>query len=479
MHSECDAIRDSAFDYRSGELAEVECRRVDDHLDGCVGCANHFSRVATLLDAPSAVADEAAANIDPDALFARITAQIGLPNGASETMVIGKKSEITQRFSALSSESTLNLDPSELPFGAESAPIDIAAEWAGNTPAKLDTSWPSRRSGVWWVTAVAAIFAGILATGVWRASRPSDAAPALPILADSERIELPSLSVPSTAVELRATDDALWHLSDEPESPRVLTVDTGAVLVEYLPDDGRDLTVHAPNRTFVVVGTVFFVDARTDETSVGVLTGAIEIEGETLVDGGMHDQDGTRTMSGAERAQWTGHVDVAMHQVRLEAAAERAERIELRPGAAQPSGEVTIAAAEVQRTRAEARPERGNRSDRGSRDRRDRRNEAEVQVEAEPVLGLREQAERAMADQRWADAAAAYERLIANGSGSSGARLDLARLYLRRLDRPELAVPHLRAFMEGNPSGPVAESARRELCRIHEASGEEEPLCSH
>jgi hypothetical protein len=112
-------------------------------------------------------------------------------------------------------------------------------------------------------------------------------------------------------------------------------------------------------------------------------------------------------MSGAERAQWTGHVDVAMHQVRLEAAAECAERIELRPGAAQPSLEVTISAAEVQRTRAEARPERGDRSDRGSRDRRDRRNEAEVQVEAEPVLGLREQAERAMADQRWADAAAA------------------------------------------------------------------------
>ena len=474
MHNECDAIRDLSFDYRSGELPEVERRRVDDHLDSCASCVDHFSRIATLLEAPTALAEEAAAGIDPDALFARITAQIDAESSPSNTLVLSEKSSVTQRFSALASESTLNIDVNALPSAPTAAsPPDTAAEWGTDTPANLDSSWSPRSRNVWWVAAIAAVFAGALATGVWRAAQPAPPDFDLPVLADNSRIELPNLSAPAPTVELRGTADALWHLSDEEGSPRVLTVDAGAVLVEYLPDDGRDLTVHAPDRTFVVVGTVFFVDTTGDSTEVGVLTGAVEIAGERVTDGGMHDGHGTRPMSGEERARWSGHVDVAMHEVRLEAATVRADRIEL-PPAGPPTGEVTIAAAQIRPASEHASPPSREERERPSRDRSVRSEPAPVA----PPVTLREQAERAMAEQRWADATDAYERLIRNGSVSSGARLDLARLYLRRLDEPARAVPHLRAFVERNPTDPVAESARRELCRILEASGEEEPLCS-
>lgn len=457
MHSECDVIRDLAFDYRADELSDVESRRVDDHLDTCASCADHFGRIATLLEAPTQVALEAESRIDPDALFSRITQTLGIEDAGADTLMLGGGSPRTGRMAALSSETTHRFAGDDLLPNTEPSqevPVQTGAAWLDDTPANLTRS---ASSAGWWVAAAACLLATFLGFGVLREARPPSPTPNVEETALA-RAELPDLSAPAPSIELRASADAAWRLSDDGDSPRVLTVDSGAVLVEYIPDDRRDLIVHAADRTFRVVGTVFFVDAQAELTRIGVLTGAVELDGQTLRGGAIDDGGGPRPMTDEEHHEWSGHVDLAMHEVRLQAAAQRAE-----PSA--PDGDVRIEAVEVDPgvTPPPARPERA------ARPARERSEPAPPDARAE--------AERAMAERRWNDAAQAYEALIRSGRGGAGVRLDLARLYLRRLDAPAQAVPHLRAFVERNPTDPVAESARRELCRVSAELGVEEALC--
>ncbi len=475
MHRVCDPIRDLAFDYRSGSLSDVEARRVDAHLDSCQACADYFSRVATLLEAPNTVAEEAEASIDADALFARITQQISGP-AAAETMVFGETSEVTERFTAISEDQTFQLSADEI-AARGTAPEETATEWADDTPASDNTDWQTARRTGWFVAAIAAIFAAALGFGLLRETQ-SNGSGDLPVLADSARIELPSLSAPAPSIELRGTADARWSLDESGEEARVLRIDAGAVLVEYVPTDERGLRVVAPSTEFDVIGTVFYVDAREPETKVGVLTGAVQVDGQTIAGGEVRDDGGVRSLNASDNAEWQGHVDVAMHEVRLVASAARRESITL----LDPALTATDAPEREQELEnAAATPPVAEHIPRAEPERSVERNEPSEELRPEPVpepVDLREEAELAMAQRRWQDAANAYESLIRAGDGSSGTRLDLARLYLRQLDMPDRALPHLRRFVQDNPSDPVGDSARGELCRISEIRGMQEPLCA-
>jgi tetratricopeptide (TPR) repeat protein len=269
-------------------------------------------------------------------------------------------------------------------------------------------------------------------------------------------------------------------LDESGDAQRVLIVSAGAVLVEYVPVDDRGLHVIAPNAEFDVVGTVFYVDARDENTQIGVLTGAVQVAGSRVEGGQVLENGAVRPLAPRDSAEWAGHVDVAMHEVRLEASAARLEPIAiLVPELEEPPRSEANPETALEVAAAEHIAERASRRERSARTVREEPSEEVEEIRpSQAPMDLRAEAETAMAQSRWQDAATAYESLIRAGDGSSGTRLDLARLYLRQLDMPDRALPHLRRFVQDNPADSVNESARRELCRIAEIRGMQEPLCA-
>jgi hypothetical protein len=82
---------------------------------------------------------------------------------------------------------------------------------------------------------------------------------------------------------------------------------------------------------------------------------------------------------------------------------------------------------------------------------------------------------------RLSDAAARMEALLEEGAlpglEATSLRLELARLYERRLGQPRRAAHHLRQFLAAAPDDPAAASVFRELCRLAGLTGLSEPLC--
>jgi len=91
-------------------------------------------------------------------------------------------------------------------------------------------------------------------------------------------------------------------------------------------------------------------------------------------------------------------------------------------------------------------------------------------------------AEAAQREGRFEDAVRILEGLVsergASDAETGSARLELARLYSRRLNEPQQAIWHLRRFLATYPNDVATESARDELCRLLNARGEEDPVCA-
>jgi hypothetical protein len=94
---------------------------------------------------------------------------------------------------------------------------------------------------------------------------------------------------------------------------------------------------------------------------------------------------------------------------------------------------------------------------------------------------LRARAERATRKGQYHDAVRYYrsllERLPPVHPIAASVHLDLAHIYLHRLNSPGRAAPYLRTFVERWPTDVAAPTARRELCKIAEQTGEPEPGC--
>jgi outer membrane protein assembly factor BamD (BamD/ComL family) len=56
-------------------------------------------------------------------------------------------------------------------------------------------------------------------------------------------------------------------------------------------------------------------------------------------------------------------------------------------------------------------------------------------------------------------------------------RLDLSRIYLKNLKKPQRAAHHLRQFVKSRPADAATPLAKEELCRIVSESGSADPLC--
>ncbi len=473
--SDCDAVRESAFDYRHGELTMNDAEALRTHLDGCDDCAAYFARLDDLLDAPAALAHEATASIEFDALFDRISASIDAEPAAShsaQTPVVLSDSAI--RRSQVPTLTLVDVRPdtddgpqhSVPELVAQHTPVDVRApEFSEPTPASMG-----------WVVALAALLSAALAFGLWQAATdgtgPSD--PSMDaIVATAELdaastgaatpLELPQHETPSLAIDIRASQDATWEVEHASNQQFTLKVLTGEVLVEFLPMGDTALTVTAGDLEFDVVGTVFVVTHNNAKPTVEVLLGEVAVRSDRNAEGlpvraSEQFQDDEVSAIASERFEtMVASVDLEMHEARLEI---------LR--ALQNGGD----------EREESPPRRGpTAADRPQPVRLNNPMLTRPRLPARTTDPAIERATAAMEDRRWADAAEAYEEVIRDGAGTGAIRLDLARLYSRRLDTPARAIPHLRTFVLDNPGDPTVDSALRELCRLSTREHLDEPLC--
>jgi len=72
---------------------------------------------------------------------------------------------------------------------------------------------------------------------------------------------------------------------------------------------------------------------------------------------------------------------------------------------------------------------------------------------------------------------ALLEEQAVAGADAASLRLELARVYERRLGQVRRAAHHLRQFLKAQPDDVAAASVFRELCRLSVLGGIAEPMC--
>ncbi len=436
---DCERVRKQAYRYRRDELLGVEVASIDEHLQGCAACRDYYERLGILLNAASAwnPRDDAT---DADDLFAGIAGRI----------------------EADSVDDEASQDAPDEPVVAD----DLARELR-----------PRR-----WIFAVAGLAAGVLLTlaGVYafqHVGKPTGAAttvaedsPAPP--ADRED-DAPAASHPPFAklarehsgtkqVKVFASNGAHWSLHGNHDL--TLDVDKGTLLVEFVPEGGRTLHVHAPDFSIKVVGTIFYVSADKRGPRAGVLAGKVEVERPhgnepptPLVAGREVDADfQPADMPAARTKTLASYVDVQAHLKKLAAIHREARVKKAHHGHAHPDNGVSTAVKSPTSTAAEHH--------------------------LPPDLErLRSRAEQATRRGEYQEAVRCYRRLLERLPPmhpiAASVHLDLAQIYLHRLNSPGRAAPHLRIFVERWPTDVAAPSARRELCKIAEETGKPEVDC--
>jgi tetratricopeptide (TPR) repeat protein len=288
-----------------------------------------------------------------------------------------------------------------------------------------------------------------------------------------------------------------------------MKLESGGVLVEFLPRKNRSLRLTAPGYTLRVVGTVFYASAaenspegepasdatedRAAPVRAGVLAGRVEVTP-------TRRSDAERDAEIAPIALEAGRELDARFETRelsapLRRAADRrvnleAHRRTLRALDAKTSSEKTSSektketeAAEAPSpsppsTASESGPPREASPDRRGND----PGPAEPAADTSDVQTLRARADRAAAAGRIQDALRYYntvlERLPSDDATAGAVHLDIANLYLRKLDAPKRALPHLRIFLDRWPDDVAAPSVRREFCRVARQLDRREPRCS-
>jgi hypothetical protein len=448
------AMREQVYDYRRGDLSELDEARFEEALEGDADGAQHARRVLEMLELASGDDDglwtpEPLTGARADDLFARIEAELDAAPGepvseeASQGLDAAPVVRLDERFSAQV-------------MSTREEPEEETGDRVGG-----------RGRGWWVVFGVAA--AALLALGFMLGRAEEQAAPGAPVAdavvapgsVDQESVEdgaleeaAPALATlepqrtSSDAVRVFANGEASWTLSGEGDYELVL--ESGTVLVEFLPMDGEKLTVISGATRVSVVGTVFYVKAPKGASSgraeVGVLTGKVRVgEGEDvpveLTDGEALGRDGSvealkpSALEGANEL-----VDLERHRAQLASRAEPAPT----PGPA----------------RVERAPARKKVSE---------------------TARLREQARAALEARDYARQARVTERLLKklgpDSRESATLRLELSRLYIRHLDDRARAIGHLRVFLRAHGDDVAAGHARRQLCRLLGAESIREPEC--
>lgn len=493
-----------------GELSPEDRASYRAQLQRSDASAQLMERTDDMLDAASTLEDDAWGQASADDLFARIASELEGDAPASNE-------EHDSNDAPTSAEATT-------PEPAPSLPLPLDDQEPPSDDGRV-IAFPRRRSVLW--GAVAACIGALIA---WRVLAPSDgdvAAPAPAEMAhqsdapdgasprgtspDAPREEqanamqidpraIASLAPADSgldAVRILSSDAAVWSVEGGPSYQ--LSLREGAVLVEFVGDGRNSLTVASGDWSAKVVGTVFYAEAG-DEPDIRVLVGAVDVRSAdeariVRVDGGAAFQGDTlRALDGGESLALAGYVDPGEHQAELDAAREArvadeqrawdqrrlgergAEPARENPERNSAAGEATARENAEQRIAAASPPADGRGSQTPPETAPDVRSDDE-EDEAPPSLSSGELGQLARDAQRrrdWASAAEHYEAWLRQtpvGAGAGAVRLDLARIYLRRLDDPAGAYRHLESFLRSHPDDVAAPMARDEFCRVARTLG--------
>lgn len=416
-------VRSLAVEYWQGELPETERVQIDQYLSEHPKTALFYSHVSEVL--------QAAKELDPDAEAEDWFRSRG---GAVREGLV-KNLGLDQRFSGVRT--------------SKAAPV-IAL-------------FPKARAYVW-VGAAAAVT--LLAVGLSSFGAGGTEVAIAPQTQD--KAPLPEADAPAAPVRSRAIAAADFQgLTRQSETPEGLTLfaspgadyaikagaggidlrlERGTLLGEYIADGHSTLSISAPGKELVVVGTVFYVSTEETATRTGVALGAVMWKTETAdrrIESGfkVDAEDDITPIPAPVITAIGGYIDLAAHEQKL-ADARQATNEGL---AAKLPTPVRKATRRPRRTTPPAQP-----------------------VVTEPTAS--EQAYAALAKGHHAEAAALLERAIAQ-RGAHKSRylmLDLIRLYTNELSTPEKATPHARTFLHLWPTDPQAAQIRERLGdRIH------------
>jgi hypothetical protein len=473
----CRDVRKYAYDFRRGELQDAERRKFEEHVASCEQCQDYVNRLEGMLDA--AAVHDWAAGIDRDELFDAVIDEAqrrlddeSASDGGATAETIDESLDRDRLFDRITDEITGDAANPMAESSSESndniLPLMRRVEDAAEDPDTDDTGG-SRRIALYVVAALAAgIAIGIAIPFLTRTTSPTD--PVKMVEHDSVDREDESETPPAPTVEPRTVHLADLTLQPTPAeiedvrvfgepmanwsiatqgNKRKMQLDSGTVLVEFVGRGDTELAFESDRFTVRVTGTIFYASA--DDGVVGVVTGSVEVDtadGETvkLVDGQEWvDGKGLRAAPRTVRRDASLHVDPRDHELSLKEAADQAPEKE-----------------EPEKLQAPRPP-------------------MSKEVAKTPRERLRESADEALREGRYAVAAQYYERMVTEFSAADPAnaslRLDLARIYIRHLDQPARAAVHLRRFVEDRPGDPARASAKAELCRIVSETGQIEPLC--
>lgn len=406
---------------------------------------------------------------------------------------------------------------------------------AGGTDESSDVGggWTSAGGRARW--GAAGLAAGVVLTvvglAVWRTVAPSGGADRTPSVATDrsdeeekrgDEAEAPArepeqadwASVERSTIdrddlEIFASKGAAWEFDKGGDEGPTIRLESGRLLVEYVPESSRSLRVVADGTTVRVTGTVFYVAREGEETSTGVAEGRVEVERDgadetvTLESGDRVVGDGdVGSLPEADREAIGSRIDLEAHRRKLEERSEsRRPARQDEPSTSAPersgakdrgeeTGDETAAeetSAEEESSRHGEGAESGVAANRGSGASDEaasdpgERPPRKAADDSDDDADLAARARSAMEAGDYERAAERFERLLErlppDHPDASTAHLDVARIYLHQLDRPERAAEHLRTFVRRWPDDVAADSARRELCRLADRRGWDEGLC--
>ncbi|MFB6375211.1 MAG: FecR domain-containing protein [Bradymonadaceae bacterium] len=473
----CDDVRSLAFDARSSDDREAAVtgeRRAgfDRHLEDCSECRAYVGQIDGMLES-AAEADPADwASDGADEAFDAIMDQVDGESGGDDALADGGSSVSFQPQSyyavaGLAAGILLTLTGFFL--------------WGSLGPSATAPDSPTMsRSGEEGRTASAGAAPD---ENTSEESAPDEAG------LDRELGKLAGGDSPAEGVDIYATPDASWELTGR--EPVTVRLDAGTILVEYLPDGAEGMRVQTRDTQIRVTGTVFYVTTDGAWTSAGVAEGRVDVEvpgrdQPIAVEAGQRLGAGYQleSLSDRARAAIDAHVDLEKHRSTLETMESSDSSGSDEAPDRESGGELAAVPSSPDRAPEDNRPDDRSTESAPSKTKPSERRATEGERPALPdrVAELRRQARAAMNRRDFAAAVRHYESMLdrlPNGHDAiPSVHLDVARIYLRNLDRPKAAARHLRTFVTRWPDDPAAKSARDEFCRIATELGRDDPLCT-
>lgn len=425
---DCTYAQELLFELRHGQIEAQTQTLFEHHLNECSTCRDLGEKLDSMLD-EAMLWEPAGAGFDRDALFESILDR--LDDGGEQT----KTTAVSEIIVADQAQAPLPIFRAALTSAAL-----ILATLALFHLAKSSDLEPDPPP---------------IITAATETTAPKVQSDDTALASDDEALYFEEVFAISEALRVLPAPQARWSVVATDEGWEMM-ITKGQILVEFLPrHDQETLSFKLPGAQGQVVGTVFFLDAQTQE--VGVVTGEVLVSGDDQNERSVNARQlwHQGQVYPIDDERWSAAVAVVdpdEHQRRL------ALLREIRPN--------TSAEEPVAKPQPRPKP-------------------ATPQKSTAPVpkpgpVRLRMDAEKALRDREFAAAARYYEELLQilppKDRAAGSIRLDLARIYHRHLHDSTKTLTHLRYFIETWPDDAITPQAIAELCRL-EDDPSTEPLC--